>query len=85
METITSCDMERMNGPIPKSYMVMFLDSDPKNIEITNLSLYTKSQNMQRNTIHNYPKEIVHLVQLQAAINRQINKRTQSHEQPNHA
>lgn len=72
---------ERLNGHIPKGYIVVFLDNNPKNIKITNLSLFTKAQNMLRNTVHNYPKEIVHLVQLKAALNRQINKRT-NHEQP---
>lgn len=72
---------ERMNGPIPKGINLILLDGNPKNIKITNLSLVTKAQNMMRNTVHNYPKEIVHLVQLKAALNRQINKRTQ-HEQP---
>lgn len=72
---------ERCNGAIPKGMFVIFLDGSRDNIEITNLSLVTKAQNMKRNTVHNYPKEIVHLVQLKAALNRQINKRT-NHEQP---
>ena len=76
---------ERMNGKIPKGMVVIFLDGNTENIEITNLSLMTKAQNMKRNTIHNYPKEIAVLVQLQGAINRQINKRTKQNEQLRHA
>lgn len=72
---------ERMNGKIPHGMNLVFLDGDKQNIDITNLSLVTKKQNMLRNTVHNYPPDIVHLVQLKAALNRQINKRT-NHEQP---
>jgi hypothetical protein len=67
---------ERCNGLIPKNMNVTFLDGNKKNVEITNMALMTKSENMKRNTVHNYPEEIVHLVQLKAALNRQINKRT---------
>ena len=67
---------ERCNGHIPKNMNVCFLDGNKKNLEITNMTLMTKQQNMKRNTVHNYPEEIVHLVQLKAALNRQINKRT---------
>jgi hypothetical protein len=72
---------ERCNGPIPQGHIVSFLDGNSKNINIKNMALFTKAQNMKRNTVHNYPKEIVHLVQLRAALNRQINKRTKD-EQP---
>lgn len=68
---------ERLNGPIPKNHIVTFLDGNKKNIEITNLAIFSRVENMKRNTVHNYPKDIVHLVQLKAALNRQINKRTQ--------
>jgi hypothetical protein len=72
---------ERCNGVIPKGQIVIFLDGNTKNINIKNMTLLTKAENMKRNTVHNYPKEIVQLVQLRAALNRQINKRTE-HEQP---
>lgn len=72
---------ERLNGPITKGYNLVFLDGNRENTSIANLSLMSKADNMRRNTVHNYPKDIVHLVQLKAALNRQINKRTK-HEQP---
>jgi len=68
---------ERLNGVIPANQIVIFLDGNPKNLNIKNMALMTKAENMKRNTVHNYPKDIVHLVQLKAALNRQINKRTQ--------
>lgn len=71
---------ERMNGKIPKGMILVFLDGDHRNFKITNFSPYTKAQNMQRNTYHNYPKEIAQLIQLQGAITRQLNKRTKQNE-----
>lgn len=76
---------ERMNGKIPKGMVLIFIDGNKQNIKITNLSLYTRVQNMQRNTLHNYPKEIAHLIQLQGAINRKINKRAKQNEQHRYA
>lgn len=74
---------ERCNGAIPKSYIVSFIDRNPQNINIKNMSLFTKAQNMQRNTLHRYPKEIATLIQLQGAINRQINKRAENEQHRN--
>ncbi len=68
---------EAENGSIPKGMVLIFKDNNRENCEVENLELLTKAENMKRNTIHNYPPEIVQLVQLKAALNRQINKRTQ--------
>ena len=68
---------ERLNGAIPQGMLVVFLDGDKTNIDVTNLTLMTKSQNMQRNAYHtNYPPEIRSLIQLRGALTRQINKRS---------
>lgn len=72
---------ERMNGPIPKGFLVSFIDRNPLNWKITNLTLITKKQNALRNSIHNYGTEIAQLYQLKGAITRQINKQKRaSHE-----
>ena len=73
---------ERCNGAIPKGQICIFLDGNTKNLEVTNLALMTKQQNMKRNTLHNYPKEIAELIQLRGALNRQLNKRNKNNEQP---
>lgn len=73
---------ERCNGAIPKGQICIFLDGNAKNLEVTNLALMTKQQNMKRNTLHNYPKEIAELIQLRGALNRQLNKRNKNNEQP---
>ena len=72
---------ERCNGVIPKGQICIFLDGNTKNLEITNLALMTKVQNMKRNSLHSYPKELAELIQLRGALNRQLNKRN-NHEQP---
>lgn len=72
---------ERCNGEIPKGMICIFLDGNTKNLEVTNLALMTKVQNMKRNSLHSYPKELAELIQLRGALNRQLNKRN-NHEQP---
>jgi len=72
---------EKVHGPIAKGMVLIFKDNNKQNVEVDNLEILTKAQNMKRNTVHNYPPEIVHLVQLKAAINRQINKKEKQHEQ----
>lgn len=72
---------QRMNGPIPKGFLVSFIDRTPLNWKITNLTLITKKQNALRNSIHNYGIEIAQIYQLKGAITRQINKQKRaSHE-----
>lgn len=66
---------ERMNGPIPKGFLVSFIDRSPLNWKITNLTLITKKQNALRNSVHNYGKDIAQLYILKSQITRQINKR----------
>ena len=75
---------ERLNGPIPKGYNLVFLDGNKENISIAKLSPMSKADNMRRNSFLNYPKEIADVIRLTGAINRQIKKRT-NHEQHRHA
>lgn len=73
---------ERCNGSIPKGQICIFLDGNAKNLEVTNLALMTKQQNMKRNSLHALPKELAELIQLRGALNRQLNKRNKNNEQP---
>lgn len=66
----------RMHGnTVPPGHALVFRDGDKRNVDINNLELVTRTELMRRNTIHNYPREIVQLVHLRGAITRQINKR----------
>ena len=69
---------EAAHGPVPKGHALRFRDGDKRNISIDNLELVTRADMMRRNSLHNYPKEVAQLVQLRAAINRQINKRSKA-------
>lgn len=74
---------EQAYGPIPADHVVIFRDGNPYNRELENLELISRAENMRRNSYHlHYPKEIAELIQLRGALNRQINKREQRHEEP---
>ena len=49
---------EEHHGPIPAGHIVVFRDRDMTRIEIDNLELITRAENMRRNTIHRYPPEL---------------------------
>ncbi|WP_278939839.1 HNH endonuclease signature motif containing protein [Pseudomonas helleri] len=49
---------EEVNGPVPHGHIVVFCDKNAANIEISNLELITRAENMRRNTIHRYPSEL---------------------------
>lgn len=63
---------ESVNGPIPKGKFLVFVNKNKADIRIENLELVTRQENMQRNTVHNYPKDIVQVVQIKAALSRRI-------------
>jgi hypothetical protein len=62
-------------GEIPEGCVVVFKDKNRKNITIENLECISRRENMRRNSLHNYPEEIVRAIQLRGALNRQINRR----------
>ncbi len=49
---------EKSNGAVPPGHIVVFRDKNTANIEIDNLELITRAENMRRNTIHRYPPEL---------------------------
>lgn len=68
------------NGPVPPRHIVVFKSGMKtaalEEITVDRVECITFAENMRRNTVHNYPKEIAQLVLLRGALNRQINKRT---------
>jgi hypothetical protein len=68
------------NGPLPAKHIVVFKPGMKSNVlpEITldRVDCISLAENMRRNTVHNMPKELVQLVQLRGALNRQIKKRS---------
>jgi hypothetical protein len=73
---------EAAHGPIPAGKIVVFKPgqhtTELEQITPDRLELITRQENMARNTVHRLPKELARLVQLQGALNRQINKRTKA-------
>jgi hypothetical protein len=66
---------EQHNGPIPAGHIVIFKDGNRANCVIGNLELITLVDNMRRNSLHRYPKDIALAIQAVGALQRQINKR----------
>ncbi|WLG43284.1 HNH endonuclease signature motif containing protein [Pseudomonas sp. FP1740] len=49
---------EESNGTVPPGHIVVFRDKNTAHIDIDNLELITRAENMRRNTIHRYPSEL---------------------------
>jgi hypothetical protein len=68
---------EKVNGKVPKGMNIVFKTKSTENCEIDNLEMITNAENMRRNSLHRYPKEVSHAIQTLAALNRQIKKRNE--------
>ena len=64
---------EKVNGPIPDDQIVVFKDNNQLNFDINNLELISKSENMLRNTIRQYPEPIQQIIKLNNKLKKQIN------------
>ena len=75
--TVARLVWEAAHGPIPPNYVVRFKDGVRTAIEeeitVERLECISMSENMKRNSLHRYPKEITHAIQIRAALNRRIN------------
>ena len=61
-------------GDIPKNYILIFNNKIKTDCKIENLKLIKMSDNMLRNTIQNYPKEIQQLIKIISKFKKQIKK-----------
>jgi hypothetical protein len=64
---------ENVNGPIPADHLVVFKDNNLLNFDINNLELISKSENMLRNTIHQYPEPVQEIIKLNNKLKKKIN------------
>lgn len=66
------------NGPVPAGHIVVFKPgtrtTKPEEITLDRVECISLAENMRRNTLHRYPKEIVRAVQMRGALNRRINR-----------
>lgn len=76
-------EWEKVHGPVPLRHVVTFKPGmrtvDPDEIRVDRLECISQADNMRRNTLHRYPKEIAQAIQLRGALNRRIN-REQKHQ-----
>jgi hypothetical protein len=70
---------EAHNGPIPEGHIVIFKQGKKTfvadEITIDRLELVTLAENLRRNSVHRFPKEVVQLIQLKGALVRRINRK----------
>ncbi len=66
---------EDAHGPLPKGHCLRFKDGDSLNIELDNIELITRAENMRRNTIHNLPKPLVNTIMALGALKRRIREK----------
>lgn len=65
-------------GPVPPGHVVRFLPgcrtTDPEQVTPDKLECVSLADNLRRNSVHRYPKEVARLIQLKGAVNRQVNR-----------
>lgn len=63
---------EEHHGPVPPGHIVVFRDRNRAHIEIDNLELITRAENMRRNTIHRYPPELKDAIRVIGRVRKEI-------------
>lgn len=66
---------EKVHGPIPKGFNVVFKDGNVMNCIITNLELISDAELMRRNSIQRYPPEVKKSIRLVKKLERTIKKK----------
>lgn len=63
---------EEANGPVPAGHTIAFRNGDKTDIRLENLECISRRELMRRNTVHNYPPELVQVMRLKGAITKRI-------------
>jgi hypothetical protein len=66
------------NGKIPAGSVVIFLDGNYLNCELSNLQVITRKENMARNTIQRFPAELQEIMKLTCKLKRKTNGKQQT-------
>jgi len=74
-------EWERVHGPLPAGHCLWFTDGDRLHVDVANLELHTRAENMARNSVHTLPKPLAQAVLLLGALERQLRRRTPHAEQ----
>lgn len=73
-KSVHAITWEEAHGPIPPGHLVVFRDRNPKHIELDNLELVSRAENMRRNTIHRYPPELKSTIRQLGKLKRAISE-----------
>jgi HNH endonuclease len=65
---------EDAHGPVPPGYCLIFRNREPLDVELDNLELITRAENMRRNSIHNVPEPLRAAIQQLGQLKRRINR-----------
>lgn len=65
---------EELRSPVPPGQLVVFRDRNTANIQIDNLELITRAENMRLNTIHRYPPELKETIRQLGRLKRAISE-----------
>jgi hypothetical protein len=68
----------KAHGEIPSGSVVIFLDGNYLNCDLTNLQVITRRENMARNTIQRYPAELQEIMKLTCKLKRKTNGKQQT-------
>lgn len=71
---------EQAHGPVPHGYLVRFKDGNPDNLDLDNLELLSRAENMARNSIQRFPPELRELIAVKARLTRVINQQQPTEE-----
>lgn len=63
-EIYSNYQYKKFIGEIPESHIVTFKDGNPKNCHPFNLTLLSRSENMQRNSIQRFPSELISTIKV---------------------
>lgn len=69
-------EWEKHNPKIKRNEIIIFKDGDKTNCSIENLTIMLKSDNMRRNTIHNYPAELKETIRLKNKLIKKIKSKS---------
>lgn len=65
---------EKEHGEIPDSHVIMFIDGNSENVCLENLKLISKTEHMYRNSMHDYPEEIIPSLVLVKELEQKLNQ-----------
>lgn len=63
---------ESNHGPVPHGYIISFKDGNRKNVEPENLEIITRKEMLRRNSIHQYPPDVIQLIRAQRKLEKII-------------